>query len=240
MLRVSDSGRPDAPKAKGDVREGPPRDSELMASVLAAVDRHVAIACTDEAGRITFANRTFCRVSGYTREELMGQDHRLLDSGHHPREQLVELCRTLERGETWSGEIKHRAKDGRHYWVAATLIPLDGGAPLDARYAAVCTDITLAKRRALQEIEQHQEQLRQSDEQYAYAASHDLQEPVRAVVGCGQLLEQEYAATADPTVKQLVAHMVDGGKRMQRLVHDLLTYARVGTCLLYTSPSPRD
>jgi len=224
MLRVSDPG-PDAPKAKVDVREGPARDAELTASMLAAVDRHVAIACADAMGRITFANRAFSSLSGYAREELIGRDHRLLDSGHHPHELSSELSQRLERGDTWSGEIKLRAKDGSDRWVAATVSPLGAG----AQYVAVCTDITRSKRQALQEIEQHQEQLRQSDEQYAYAASHDLQEPVRAVVGCGQLLEQEYTSGLDPTVNQLVAHMIEGGKRMQRLVQDLLEYARVGT-----------
>ncbi|HTV21812.1 MAG TPA: ATP-binding protein [Polyangiaceae bacterium] len=209
--------------------ERPALEAELTQGVLAAVDRHVAIACADETGRITFANGAFCQLSGYAREELIGQDHRLLDSGHHPRERLAELCRSVERGDTWTGEIKHRKKDGRDYWVAATVEPLGAGAFPGSRYVAICTDITRAKRQALQELEQHEEQLRQSDEQYAYAASHDLQEPVRAVVGCGQLLEQEFSAGLDPTLNQLVGHMIEGGKRMQRLVQDLLEYARVGT-----------
>lgn len=228
MLRASDPG-PDAPKARGDFLDGPALGAELTGAVLAAVDRHVAIACADEAGRITFANHAFCQLSGYAREELLGQDHRLLDSGHHPRELLAEVCRRVERGDTWTGELKHRAKSGAEYWVAATVAPIGAGAHPGSHYVAICTDITRAKRHALQEVEQHQEQLRQSDEQYAYAASHDLQEPVRAVVGCGQLLEQEFSAGLDPTLNQLIGHMIEGGKRMQRLVQDLLEYARVGT-----------
>ena len=68
MLRVSNSA-PDAPRSRGSDRaEGPGRDAELCASVTAAIDRHVAVACADEHGRITFANRAFCRLSGYTRD----------------------------------------------------------------------------------------------------------------------------------------------------------------------------
>lgn len=228
MLRVSNSA-PDAPRSRGSDRaEGPGRDTELCASVTAAIDRHVAVACADEHGRITFANRAFCRLSGYTREELLGQDHRLLDSGYHPQEFFAEVCQAVERGGTWTGEIKHRGKDGVDYWAAATVAPLAPAPQPTGRYVCICTDITQAKRAALQELEQQQELLRQADEQYAYAASHDLQEPLRAIVGCGQML-QECAPQVDPTVNELITHTIEGGKRMQRLVSALLAYARVGT-----------
>jgi len=227
MLRVSDSG-PDTPANGIDWVDAAGRGTELSASVTAALDRHVAVACADGAGRVTFVNHAFCRLSGYSREELIGQDHRLLDSGYHPREFFAELYQTVSGGGTWTGEIKHRAKGGTDYWVAATVTPLDGGATPSGHYLCICTDITHAKRRALQEMEQHQELLRQGDEQYAYAASHDLQEPLRAIVGCGQML-QECTPQADPTVSQLLVHTIEGGKRMQRLVSELLAYARVGT-----------
>lgn len=229
MLRVSDSG-PDAPKAKGDdAIEGPAHDAELAVGVLAAIDRQVAIACADDVGRITFANRAFCRLSGYAREELLGRDHRLLEPGRQPREFFADLERTLAHGDSWAGEVEHRAKDGSPRWVAASVSPLGAGSRPGLRYVCVCTDITGAKRREQQQAEQHQELQRQCDEQYAHAASHDLQEPLRAIVGCGQLLEQEFSANVDPTAKQLITHMVEGGKRMQQLVLDLLAYARVGT-----------
>lgn len=228
MLIVSSSGL-DGPKSKAnDWGELPGRDAQLALGMFAALDRHVAIACADDAGCISFANRAFCRLSGHAREELLGRDHRLLDAANYPREVLAELCQTLARGETWIGELEHRSKDGSNRWLAATVAPI-GHAGTTGGYVCVCSDITLAKRRALMEIEQYQEQLRHCDEQYAYAASHDLQEPLRAIVGCGQLLEQEFRASVDPTANQLVAHMVEGGKRMQQLVVDLLSYARVGT-----------
>jgi chemotaxis family two-component system sensor kinase Cph1 len=208
---------------------GPVRNAELAANVSAAIDQHVAVACTDDAGRVTFVNRAFCRLSGHAPEELLGRDYRSLDGVQISRELCAELRQTLARGDSWTGELERRAKDGSPRWVTATVAPLGPSQHPGSRYVCICTDNTSAKRRALQALEQHEAQQRQSDEQYAHAASHVLQEPLRAIVSCGQLLEQDYAGGVDPTAKQLIAHMVEGGKRMQRLVLDLLAYARAGT-----------
>jgi two-component system, chemotaxis family, sensor kinase Cph1 len=229
MLRVSDSG-PDAPPAPGDGwMAGPVRDAPLAADLNAAIDQHVAVACTDDAGRITFVNRAFCRLTEHAREELLGQDYRSLEGSQVSHELCAELRQTLARGDSWTGELERRAKDGSPRWVAATIAPLGTRSAAGACYVCICTDITGAKSGALQALERHEAQQRQTDEQYAHAASHDLQEPLRAIVSCGQLLEQDFAASVDATAKQLIAHMVEGGKRMQRLVLDLLAYARTGT-----------
>lgn len=228
MLRVSDSG-PDAPQAPDDWMATPLGDTPLPADVSAAIARHVAVACTDDAGCITFVSRAFCRLSGHTREELLGRDYRSLDDGSVSHELCAELRQTLANGESWTGELERRARDGSARWVAATVAPLGAGAHPGARYVCVCSDVTRAKSRSLESLERRDEQQRQREEQYAHAASHDLQEPLRAIVSCGQLLEQDYAQSVDPTAKQLIAHMVEGGKRMQRLTLDLLSYARAGT-----------
>jgi light-regulated signal transduction histidine kinase (bacteriophytochrome) len=153
----------------------------------------------------------------------------LFEGGPGWREAALELPEALGRGDSWMGELAYRARDGSLRWVAATVTPVHPGTHPRTRYVCICTDITEAKRRELSERCQHQEQQRRSDEQYAHAASHDLQEPLRAIVSCGQMLEQDFGGSVDPTAKQLIAHMVEGGKRMQRLVLDLLDYARSGT-----------
>lgn len=207
----------------------PVRNAQLAVDVNAAIDQHVAVACTDDAGRITFVNRAFCRLSDHAEEELLGRDYLSLDGVQISRELRAELRQTLASGASWTGELERRAKDGSPRWVTATVAPLGPGQRPGSRYVGIFTDITTAKCRALQELEQLQAQRLQSDEQYAHAASHALQEPLRAIVSCGQLLEQDYAGSVDPTAKQLIAHMVEGGKRMQQLVLDLLAYARAGT-----------
>lgn len=229
MLRVSDSG-PDTQEAPaGDWMGGPAQNAQLEAAVNAAIDRHAAVACADAAGRISFVSRAFCRLSGHASDELLGRDYRALDLGPASRALCAELRRALANGDSWTGELERRASDGSSRWVAATVTPLGTGSHPGARYVCVCSDITATKSGALEARARHEEQQLQSDEQYAHAASHGLQEPLRAIVSCGQLLEQDFAANLDPTAQQLIGHMVEGGKRMQRLVLDLLAYARLGT-----------
>ncbi len=90
----------------------------------AAVDAAAIFSETDLAGRITYVNEQFCSISGYSREELLGADHRILNSGQHEPGLFVGMWQALTAGEVWKGEICNRAKDGSLYWVDSTMVPL--------------------------------------------------------------------------------------------------------------------
>jgi len=111
-----------------------------------AINEHTLFSIADARGRIIDINDGFCKISGYSREELLGQDHRMLNSGHHPKSFWVDMWKTIAGSKPWRAEVCNRAKDGSLYWVDSTNIPLVGDDGRIDRYISLRFDITERKR----------------------------------------------------------------------------------------------
>ncbi len=170
-----------------------------------ALDAHAIVSIAGADGAIIAVNRKFCELSGYSREELIGYNHRIVKSGHHPTAFFERMWRTLSAGRTWRGEVQNRRKDGSPYWVLSTITPILNELGLPEQYISIRTDVTAQKR--IQAKRQHQirllDLLRQALQQYT--VNHNI-ETVSALLldGVLKLTDSAYGLLGE------VFHDTDG------------------------------
>jgi PAS domain S-box-containing protein len=186
-----------------------------------AIDQSAIVATTNTQGRITFVNDKFCEISKYTRAELLGQDHRILNSGYHPKEFMRDLWMTIANGDVWRGEIRNRAKDGSLYWVDTTIVPFLDGRGKPYQYMAIRYEVTARKKS--EERLREQAALTQLGEMAAVVA-HEVKNPIAGIRGALQVILSRMPS--DQRDRGIVVEIIGRLDSLGDIVRDLLLYAR--------------
>ena len=195
-----------------------------------AMSTTTMIVITNYRGNITFINDNFLNASGYTREELIGKDYRLLNSDSHSDEFYNELFTTIKKGLIWKGEIRDITKDGKYYWVDTTIVPLINEQGKPYQFISFKIDISTIKNAEF-EIREHAtnlEKINKELDQFAYVVSHDLKAPLRAINNLSEWIEEDIADVIDEDTKENLNLLRGRVNRMENLINGILEYSRAG------------
>lgn len=201
-----------------------------MHNLLYAINESAIVVFTDIRGNITYANDKFCEISQYSREELVGRTHRIVNSGFHNKEFFKDIWRTIKSGHVWKGDIKNKAKDGTFYWVFTTIVPLLDEYGYPHEYVAIRFDITDKKRmeeeklmtlQEIQKIKINQE----SSERFVSALTHDLKTPLATAKLSAQLIEKNL--DRPEVLKSIAARLIQSVNRTDLMISDLLNANKI-------------
>lgn len=202
-----------------------------------ALDEHAIVSITDIKGNITYFNDKFMQISGYSEIELLGKNHRILNSGYHDKDFFTQMYKDIAHGKTWQGEICNKAKDGHLYWVNTTIVAFMNSKGRPESYVSIRTDITsnkhnseqlLAAKIALSEQVSKLKSANVDLNQFAYVASHDLKSPLNGISQLVSWLEEDCHEILPEESQEHLKLLKNRSKRMIVLLNDLLEYSRAG------------
>lgn len=198
----------------------------------AALDMAAIVAATDARGVITYVNDKFCEISGYTRDELLGSSHRLVNSDYHPQSFFKQMWETISSGQVWRGEIRNQAKQGHFYWVSTTIVPFKNPEGRIYQYLSIRQDITELKI-AKETILEQQAQLIATSKlsalgELSAVLTHEINNPLGVILGRSEMLLE---ITKDPTqvnidqLRYMVESIEATGRRIEKIMNTVRSLA---------------
>ena len=209
-----------------------------------ALDQHAIVSITDLMGTITYANDRFCQITGYAREELIGENHRILTSGVHDQAMFDDMWATIAGGRVWHGEICNLDRFGRRFWTSSTIVPLLDAQGLPEQYIAIRTDITnrvdaeteLAnlnveleskvelRTRELEGVSRMAAAANRAKSEFLSNMSHEMRTPLNGILGMTHLALR---ASPSPKVQQYLQTLGDSGQHLLELINNILDFSKI-------------
>jgi PAS domain S-box-containing protein len=206
----------DRKRAEGNLKETIKENIDIKF----ALDQSSIVAFTDAKGVITSVNEKFCEISKYSREEIIGKDHNILNSGYHSKDFFKNLWKTIGTGNVWKGEIRNKAKDGTYYWVDTTIVPFLNDKGMPYQYLAIRNDITERKR--TEEVIHRQDKLAAVG-QLAAGVAHEIRNPLTSMKGYAEFLQLD---EKDPERMEFLGIILDEIDRVNTIVEDFMVLAK--------------
>ena len=199
-----------------------------------ALDQHAIVSITDTKGTITSVNDKFCEVSQYNRDELIGQQHNIINSNLHPKDMFRDMWTTINSGQTWHGEIRNQKKDGSYYWVETSIVPFLDNNSIPYQFIAIRTEITKIMdiesdlKLSLEKLAIEAEKAQQSNklkDAIISTITHELRTPLNSILGFSQLLQ--YEKNLNTSEKDNVNCIIESGEELLNHIDNIMLYSKL-------------
>ena len=197
-----------------------------MESITSALDISALVSVTDEKGKILDANSRFEQISGYKKEELIGQNHKIVNSGYHDKTFWKEMWQTIGKGKIWRGLVKNKSKDGDFYWVDSTITPLKDAHGKIERYLSIRHDVTkrIQYEEELKSAKERAEAANVAKSSFLANMSHEIRTPLNSVIGFTDLLLK---TKLNNTQQQYMSLIHQSGNILLDLINDILDFSKI-------------
>ena len=223
-----------------DITERKQVEDQLVMLSRAVEQSPASIVITDPDGTIEYVNEKFVQLTGYSREEAIGQNPRILKSGERPPEEYARLWATILAGEEWYGEFHNKKKNGEFYWEFASISAVKNNLGKVQHFLAIKEDITARKNaeteihrlneKLEERVQGRTEELRRANrelESFSYSVSHDLKAPLRVITGFAEKLREDAAANMTDLQRHHIEQILKSADHMNQIITSLLLFSRV-------------
>jgi PAS domain S-box-containing protein len=195
-------------------------------ALLRTIHLHSIVSVADRAGRIIEVNDSFCAISGYSREELIGKTHQIVNSGFHSPEFWTAMWRDISNGKSWRGEICNRRKNGSLYWVDSIIAPFFGEDGRTTKFISIRTDITAAKlsEGQLRQATEKAEHANRAKSEFLANMSHEIRTPMNAIIGMTHLARR---ANPSPAQDNYLATIASSSESLLNIINDILDFSKI-------------